>query len=113
MASSGNINTGKFFCAVISTYLRWNQSQQVSIEMIKHHSNREQTLDFTSTCGEQLFSRTKSKVSAYEQLILASSPGKSLRRFRNDNNDLEKSDACILNFCKWQKNPSEDNALQH
>ena len=29
---------------MISTYVRWNQSQQVSIEMIKHHSNREQTL---------------------------------------------------------------------
>ena len=24
--------------------IRWNQSQQVSIEMIKHHSDREQTL---------------------------------------------------------------------
>ena len=30
-------------------------------------------------------------------------PGKSLRRFRKDNNHLEKSDACILNFCKLQK----------
>ena len=30
---------------MISTYVRWNQSQQVSIEMIKQHSNREQILD--------------------------------------------------------------------
>ena len=28
---------------------------------------------------------------------------KSLRGFRKDNNHLEKSDACILNICKWQK----------
>ena len=39
-------------------------------------------LDFTSTCREQPFSHTKSKVSEYEQLILVSTPGKSLRRFR-------------------------------
>ena len=57
-------------------------------------------LDFTFTCGDQPFSHTKSKVSSYEYLILASMPGKSLRRFRKDNNHLEKSDACILNFCK-------------
>ena len=43
-------------------------------------------LDFTSTCGEQLFSHTESKVAA-------STPGRSLRRFRKDNNHLEKSDA--------------------
>ena len=43
-------------------------------------------LDFTSTCGEQPFSQTKSKASEYEQLILASTPGKSLRRFRKDSN---------------------------
>ena len=47
-------------------------------------------LDFTSTCGEQPFSHTKSKASECEQLILASTPGKSLRRFRKDNNHLEK-----------------------
>ena len=29
---------------MISTEVRWNQSQQVSTEMIKHHSNREQAL---------------------------------------------------------------------
>ena len=29
---------------MISTNVRWNQSQQVSIEMIKHHSDRQQTL---------------------------------------------------------------------
>ena len=41
-------------------------------------------------------------------------PGKSLRRFRKDNNHLEKSDGCILNFCKLQKRYwSMDNALQH
>ena len=49
-------------------------------------------LDFTSTCGEQLFSHTKNKASEYEQLILASTPGKNLRRFRKDNNHLEKFD---------------------
>ena len=49
-------------------------------------------LDVTSTSGEQPFSRTKSKASEYEQLILASTPGKSLRRFWKDNNHLEKFD---------------------
>ena len=50
-------------------------------------------LDFTSTCREQPFSHTKSKASEYEQLILASNPGnKRLRRFRKDNNHLEKFD---------------------
>ena len=49
--------------------------------------------DFTSTCGEQPFSPTKTKASEYEHLILASNPGKSLRRFRKDNNHLEKFDA--------------------
>ena len=44
--------------------------------------------------GEQPFSHTKSKASEYEQLILASTPGKSLRRFRKDNNHLEKFDTC-------------------
>ena len=34
-------------------------------------------LDFSSTCGEQPFSHTKSEASEYEQLILASTPGKS------------------------------------
>ena len=47
---------------------------------------------FTSTCGEQPFNHTKSKASAYEYLILASTPGKSLRRSRKDNNRLEKFD---------------------
>ena len=60
-------------------------------------------LNVTFTCWEQPFSHTKVKVSSYEQLILASMPGKSLRRFRKDNNKLEKPDGCILNFCKWQK----------
>ena len=49
-------------------------------------------LDFTYTCREQPFSPTKSKASEYEQLILASTPGKSLRKFRKDNNHLEKFD---------------------
>ena len=49
-------------------------------------------LDFTSTCGEQRFSHTKSEASAYEQLILASTPGKNLRKLRKDNNYLEKFD---------------------
>ena len=35
-----------------------------------------------------VLSHTKSKASEYEQLILASTPGKSLRRFRKDNNHL-------------------------
>ena len=43
---------------------------------------------------EQSFSYTKSKTSEYEQLILASTPGKSLRRFRKNNNPLEKFDTC-------------------
>ena len=46
----------------------------------------------TSTCDEQPFSHTKRKASEYEQLILASTPGKNLRRFRKDNNLLEKFD---------------------
>ena len=37
-------------------------------------------------------SDTKSKASEYEQLILASTPGKSLRRLIKDNNHLEKFD---------------------
>ena len=49
-------------------------------------------LDFTSTCGEQPFSHTESKASKYEQLMLASTPGKSLRRFRKDNNHMKKFD---------------------
>ena len=49
-------------------------------------------LDFTSTCEEQPFSHTKSKASEYEQSILASTLGKNLRRFKKDNNRLEKFD---------------------
>ena len=41
---------------------------------------------------EQALSHTKSKASEYEQLILASAPGKSLRWFRKDKNHLEKFD---------------------
>ena len=44
------------------------------------------------TCGKQPFSYTKSKASEYEWLILASTTGKSLRRFRKDDNHLEKFD---------------------
>ena len=43
--------------------------------------------------GNSLLVITKSKASEYEQLVLASTRGKSLRRFRKDNH-LEKFDTC-------------------
>ena len=47
----------KFFRAMISTWVRWNQSQRVSIEMIKHHSNNEQTLVYLKVTSHLTISK--------------------------------------------------------
>ena len=47
---------------------------------------------------ERPFSHTKSKASECEQLILASTPGKTLRRFWKDNDHLEKFDTYYKTF---------------
>ena len=66
----------------------------------------------TSICGEQPFGHTKSKASEYEHLILASTPGKSLRRFRKDNNHLEKFDTSeLLQMTKESVNGQRQSTL--
>ena len=69
-------------------------------------------LDFTSTCEEQPFSHTKSKASKYEQLILAFTSGKSLRRLRKDNNHLEKFDT-YQTFANNKNNPQWKTAVNN
>ena len=68
-------------------------------------------LGFTSTCGEQPFGHTKSKASEYEQLILASNPGKSLRR--SGKITIIWRNLIHTKLLQMKKNPSMDSGRQH